>query len=71
MLSLSEVQQWHHSSFLVLRGVSFEDLIDELVVLLRELEWYACIILGAIAMLEEILLVCELRLGSVKEVLTT
>lgn len=51
MLPLSEIQQWHHSSFLVLWGVAFQDLLDELVILLRELEWDASIIVGRVTML--------------------
>lgn len=51
MLSLSEIQQWHHSCFLVLWGVSLQDLIDELFVLFRELEWNVGIVIGGIAML--------------------
>lgn len=38
MLPLTQIQNWHNSGFLVLWGVSLEDLVDELVVLLRELE---------------------------------
>jgi hypothetical protein len=51
MLSLSEIQQWHHSRFLVLWRVSLQDLIDELFVLCRELEWKVGIVIGGIAML--------------------
>jgi hypothetical protein len=38
VLSLSQVQDGHHSGFLVLGGVSAEDLFDELIVLFCELE---------------------------------
>jgi hypothetical protein len=51
MLSLSEVQQGHHSRFLVLWGVSLQDLINELVILRCELEWDVRIIFGGVAML--------------------
>jgi hypothetical protein len=50
-LSLSQIQQRHDGSLLVLRRVSLQDLIDELVVLLGELEWDAGVVLGSIAML--------------------
>lgn len=51
MLSLSEIENWHDGSFLVLWRVAFEDLFDELVVLLRKLEGNIGIVLGRIAML--------------------
>jgi hypothetical protein len=51
MLSLSEIQKGHHGCLLVLGRVAFEDLIDELVVLLCELEGNAGIVLGGISML--------------------
>jgi len=52
MLSLSEIQQGHHGCLFVLRGVAFQDLINEPVVLLCELEGNACVVLGGISMLE-------------------
>jgi len=51
MLSLSEVENWHHGGFFVLRGIALEDLFDELIVLLGELERNASIILWRIAVL--------------------
>lgn len=50
MLSLAEVENWHDSSFLVLRWIAFEDLLNELVVLLSELEGDTRIIFGGISM---------------------
>lgn len=52
MLSLSEIEDGHHSRLLVLGWVAFEDFFDELVVLLRELEGYIRIIFGSITMLQ-------------------
>ena len=40
MLPLSQVQQWHNRSLLVLAWVSGEDLLDELFVRLIEFEGY-------------------------------
>jgi len=57
MLSLSEIQKGHHSCLFVLGRVAFQDLIDELVVLLCELERDAGIVLRGISMLESKLLV--------------
>lgn len=51
MLSLPEIENWHDSSFLILWRVAFEDLLDKLVVLLRELEGNVRIVFGGIAML--------------------
>jgi len=39
MLSLSEVEQWHDSRFLVLRRIPGENLLDERLVLRGEFEW--------------------------------
>jgi hypothetical protein len=64
MLSLSEVQKGHHSCLLVLGRVAFQDLIDELVVLLCELEGDAGIVLRGISMLESKLLVAAELLWS-------
>lgn len=52
MLTLTEVQEGHDSSLLVLRGVTGEDLFDELVVLLGELEGEGGIVLGGVAVLD-------------------
>lgn len=38
MLSLSKVQQWHDGRFLVLARVAGENLLDERLILRRELE---------------------------------
>lgn len=51
MLSLPKIQDGHHSRLLVLGRVPFEDLVDELVVLLGELEGDAGIVLGGVSML--------------------
>lgn len=52
MLTLAEIQEGHDSSLLVLRGVTGEDLFDELVVLLGELEGEGGIVLGGVAVLD-------------------
>ena len=51
MLPLSQIQDWHHSSLLVLWWIAFEDLLDELVVLLIELEGDVEIVFGSVSML--------------------
>jgi hypothetical protein len=51
MLSLSEIKNGHHGCLLVLWWVPFEDLIDELVVLLGELEGNLCVVFGSVAVL--------------------
>ena len=51
MLSLPEIQDGHNSRLFVLGRVSFEDLVDELVVLLGELEGNVGIVLGRVSML--------------------
>ena len=51
MLSLSEIEDWHDSGLLVLGRVAFEDLVNELVVLLRELKGDVRIVFGGISML--------------------
>lgn len=51
MLSLSEIEDWHDGGFLVLWRVAFENLFDELVVLLCELEGCVRIVSGGIPML--------------------
>lgn len=52
MLTLTKVQEGHDSSLLVLRGITGEDLLDELVVLLGELEGEGGIVLGGVAVLD-------------------
>lgn len=51
MLALAEVQQGHDGSLLILRGVAFEDLVDELEVLLRELEGDVGVVVRVVAVL--------------------
>jgi hypothetical protein len=51
MLSLSEIEDGHDSRLLVLGWVAFEDLFDELVVLLGELEGNIRIVFRGISML--------------------
>jgi len=63
VLTLSQIQNWHNGSFLVLGRVSLEDLGDDLVVFLGELEGDAGIIFGGVAMLVELLVLC-IQLGS-------
>jgi len=55
MLTLSQIQNWHYRSFLVLRRISLEDLGDDLVVFLSELEWNTGVIFRGVAMLIELL----------------
>lgn len=52
MLSLAQIQKGHHGCLFVLGWVAFQDLIDELVVLFRELEGNAGIVLGGISVLQ-------------------
>lgn len=52
MLTLAKVQERHDSSLLVLRGVTSDDLFDELVVLLGKLEGEGRIVLGGVAVLD-------------------
>lgn len=62
MLSLSEIEKRHHGCFLVLRWVSLENLIGELVVLLREFKRDAGIVFRCITVLRpSILAIEELR----------
>jgi len=51
MLSLSQVQKGHHGCLFVLGRIAFQDLIYELVVLLRELEGNAGVVLRGISVL--------------------
>lgn len=50
-LALSQVQKGHDGRLLVLRGVTFEDLIDEAEVLLGELERDTGVVVGVVAVL--------------------
>lgn len=52
VLALSEVEQWHDGGLLVLRGVSAEHFLDELLILLVELERGVGIVFGGIAVLQ-------------------
>jgi hypothetical protein len=54
VLSLSKIQQWHHSGFFVLWGIALQDLVDELVILLGELEGDVGIIVGSVTMLNHV-----------------
>lgn len=51
MLALSEVKKRHHRRFLVLWGVAFEDLIDELLIDGVELERDVRVIVRSVSML--------------------
>ena len=51
-LSLAEIEEGHYGGFLVLGGVSFKDLGDELLVDGIELEGYGWVVLGTVAVLE-------------------
>jgi hypothetical protein len=51
MLSLAKIQEGHDSSFLILWGVSFEDLVNQAIILLGELEGNRRIVVFSIAML--------------------
>lgn len=51
VLALAKVEERHHGGLFVLRGVPGYDLLDELLVLGRELEWDVRIVLRCIAVL--------------------
>jgi hypothetical protein len=51
VLALAKIQQGHDGGLLVLRGVAGDNLLDELLILLRELEWDRGVVLGRIAVL--------------------
>lgn len=55
VLALAEIEEGHHGGFFVLRGVAFEDLVDELVVDLVEGEGDRGVVIGGVAMLLGIL----------------
>ena len=44
MLALTQVEEWHHCSFLVLWWIASEYLSDELLILSSKLEWLAGLI---------------------------
>jgi hypothetical protein len=52
VLALAKVEQGHNSGLLVLRGVAGDNLLDELLILLRELERDRRVVLGRIAVLQ-------------------
>ena len=52
VLALAQIQHGHDGGLLVLRGVTFEDLIDELKVLLGEIERDTRVVGGFVAVLE-------------------
>lgn len=53
VLALGEVQERHDGGFLVLGGVAFEDLVDELEVLLGELEGDVGVVIRVISVLAD------------------
>jgi hypothetical protein len=55
VLALADVKQGHDGSLLVLGRVALEDLIGELEVLFRKLEWEARVVVGLVAVLLEII----------------
>ena len=60
MLALSKVKKRHHRRFLVLWGVAFEDLIDELLVDSVELKRNLRVIIRSVSMLRGALSVQDL-----------
>jgi len=54
MLPLSQIQNGHNSSFLVLWRVALEDFFDELVVLLVELERDIRVVFWSVSVLIEL-----------------
>jgi hypothetical protein len=52
VLALTQIQKWHDSTLLVLRGVALEDLIDQSEVLLGELERDGRVVGRLVAVLE-------------------
>jgi hypothetical protein len=57
MLSLSEIENGHHGCLLVLWWIPFEDLINELIVLLCKLEGNLSVVFGSVAVLYFMMLV--------------
>ena len=56
VLALSQVEERHYGGLLVLRGVSGDNLLDEFLILWRELEGNFEVILGRVAVLQ----ICQL-----------
>lgn len=69
MLTLAQIQNGHNRSFLVLGRIALEDLGDDLIVFLGESEGKTGIVIGGVAMLIELLGLCnqlgvaDVRLG--------
>lgn len=57
-LTLSEIQDGHHSGLLVLWGVALQDLLDELVILVVERKRDVGIILRGVTMLNHVVRIC-------------
>tara|TARA_R110002003_G_scaffold433_7_gene19750 strand:- start:2170 stop:2613 length:444 start_codon:yes stop_codon:yes gene_type:complete len=70
MLALSKVEQRHDGGLLILRRIPRQDLLDELLVLGRELEGDLGIVLGRVAVLQATLAL-PLRLATAEAVRTT
>jgi hypothetical protein len=70
MLALSKVEQRHDGGLLILRRIPRQDLLDELLVLCRELEGDLGIVLGRVAVLQATLAL-PLRLATAEAVRTT
>jgi hypothetical protein len=51
VLTLAEIEKWHHCRFLVLRWVASKNLSNELLIFRSELERYRGIVLGRVSML--------------------
>lgn len=51
MLALAKVQDWHHSSLLVLRRVALEQFGDDGLILWREFEGDIGVVIGSVAVL--------------------
>jgi hypothetical protein len=49
VLPLAEIEQGHHGGLFVLRGVAGEHLLDELLILRRELEGDGRVVVGGVA----------------------
>jgi hypothetical protein len=71
VLALAEIKKRHDGGLLVLRGVSGDDLLDELLVLGSELEGDRGVVLRRIAVLQAVLAVQLACRGRKEEVLTT
>lgn len=51
MLALAKVQNWHHSSLLILRWVALEQFGDDGLILWREFEGNIGVVIGCVAVL--------------------